>query len=107
MARMRRRRIGEVLQSREALRHSEARLRAVADHLPVMVCFVDATLHFAYTNAQYAQMYNREPSQLKGKHLNEVLAPSEHAMVQPYLQRALAGEKVIFEREYQQLRGYR
>jgi len=106
-ARLRRRRAAEIVRSRDQLRHSEARLRAVANNLPVMVCFIDPQERYVFTNALYAQMYDRTDSELEGKTLREVLDPEEYVANMPYWRRALAGETVVFEREYRGLRQFR
>ena len=107
VAHLRRRRAAEIVKSRDELRHSEARLRAVANNLPVMVCFVDPSQRYVFANALYAQMYDTTGSALEGQLLSDVLDPMEYAAILPQYKRALAGETVVFEREYRKTRMYR
>ncbi|WOB05906.1 diguanylate cyclase domain-containing protein [Piscinibacter gummiphilus] len=93
--------------SREQLSQSRERLHAVVDNLPVMVCFVSSEQRYVFANALYAQQYGRNPRELEGKGVWEVLDPEEYEAAQPQMKRALAGETVVFEREYRSMRLYR
>jgi diguanylate cyclase (GGDEF)-like protein/PAS domain S-box-containing protein len=104
---MRRTRAAEIERSRDALRQSQERLLGVVDNLPVMVCFVSRDERFVFANALYSQPYGLNPRELEGKGIWEVLDPEDYRATQPQMKRALAGETVVFEREYRSMRSYR
>ncbi|HEY0817654.1 MAG TPA: diguanylate cyclase [Rhizobacter sp.] len=106
---MRQRRLRAIEQerAREQLSQSRERLHAVVENLPVMVCFVSADERYVFANALYAQQYGQTARALEGKATAEVLSRDEYEAVSPYMKRALAGETVVFEREYRHTRQYR
>ncbi|MCR5882320.1 diguanylate cyclase [Rhizobacter sp. J219] len=104
---LRRARAIERERSRAQLAQSQERLHAVVDNLPVMVCFVSNSQHYVFANALYSQQYGRSPQELEGKGVWEVLDREEYEATQPQMKRALAGETVVFEREYRSMRQYR
>lgn len=104
---LRRKRLRELAASRERVERSEARLKAVADYLPDMVCFVDVNWRYVFANLAFAQMVERTPESLPGLAVGDVLPADDYAAVTPYLQRAFAGETVVFEREYGSQRAFR
>ncbi|MBL0726640.1 diguanylate cyclase domain-containing protein [Piscinibacter sp. HJYY11] len=104
---LRRARDVERERSREQLSQSKERLHAVVDNLPVMVCFVSSEQRYVFANALYAQQYGCNARELEGKGVWEVLDPEEYEATQPQMRRALAGETVVFEREYRSMRMYR
>ncbi len=82
-----------------ALAESEQRLRTVADTLPALVAWVDCDLHLRFANKAWEDEYAQPGQALRDQPLNAFLDPAEYHALLPHLQRALAGEKVIFERE--------
>ncbi len=103
----RRERAKEIERSRDRIRQSEERLRAVVDNLPVMVCFVSSAQRYVFANALYAQQYGKGSKEIEGVAVSDLLEAEEYEATQPYLQRALAGETVVFEREYRHTRHYK
>ena len=81
-----------------ALRESGARLRTIADALPAMIAYVDAGEVLRFHNRAYqAELAGKDRSELVGLTLREVLGETRYRFVAPYLQRALHGEKAVFE----------
>jgi diguanylate cyclase (GGDEF)-like protein/PAS domain S-box-containing protein len=91
--------ISDRMQHEQALAESEQRLRTVADTLPALVAWVDSDLHLRFANKAWEQEYALPGQPLRDKPLQEFLDPAEFHALQPHLQRALAGERVVFERE--------
>ena len=104
---LRRKQSAERARARHQILLSEARLRAVANNLPVMVCFLDTALRYVFANGLYAQMYDTTPERIEGMPVRDLLGPEEYSLVLPQLQRALAGETVVFERVYGKQRQFR
>lgn len=77
--------------------HSEMRLRAITDSLPVLISYVDADLRIEFCNKTCLQWLGLDPRVVSGKTLGDVWP--EHVLEQrlPYLERALQGEHVEFE----------
>lgn len=100
--------ISAVKQSERRSVESELRLRAITENLPVMIAQVDRDGNFVYINERGARHYGSTSENLTGRpirHAHEK-RPAEFEMVRPYLDRAMAGERVSFEAEMR-LRGAR
>ncbi|MGZ8315872.1 MAG: diguanylate cyclase domain-containing protein [Telluria sp.] len=81
-----------------ALREAGARLRTIADALPAMIAYVDAGEVLRFHNRAYqAELAGKGRTELLGLTLHEVLGEQRYRFVSPYLQRALQGEKTVFE----------
>ena len=80
----------------ESLRRSEQRLRTIADALPAMIFYLDAKLRFVFANAMYERVYGDGRS-VVGRYVRDVLDIANYEQRQPWLARALAGERVSFE----------
>jgi diguanylate cyclase (GGDEF)-like protein/PAS domain S-box-containing protein len=83
----------------QALQRSEQRLRTVADTLPVKIAYVDAQLHFVFANEAFCRAYPAGGDGIVGAHVRDVLGEARYARREPWLVRALAGERVVFEDE--------
>ncbi|MDO8301331.1 MAG: diguanylate cyclase [Lacisediminimonas sp.] len=88
------------LESEQALADSEQRLRTVADTLPALVAYVDTELRLRFNNIAWEKKYRLERDALRDRRLQDLLDADEYRHILPYVERALAGETVIFEREY-------
>lgn len=84
-------------QVQEALAKSERDLRAVTDHLPALVSFVDADGVLQFCNATHQAWFGRSGEELVGLHLSEILGVQAYDGQHSYLARALCGEAVEFE----------
>lgn len=78
-----------------SLAHSEAQVRTIADSIPAMVSHVDASLRYTFVNERIRALHNHSP--LVGRLMPEVRG-ADFAVVEPYFERALAGETVILEK---------
>jgi diguanylate cyclase (GGDEF)-like protein/PAS domain S-box-containing protein len=83
----------------QALQRSEQRLRTVADTLPVKIAYVDAQLHFVFANEAFRRAYRAAGEGIVGAHVRDVLGDARYTRREPWLMRALAGERVVFEDE--------
>lgn len=78
---------------------SEQRLRTIADALPLMIVYVDAELRVVFANNAYRRARIGIGADLIGRHLREVLGEQRYQRRLPYLERALRGERIVFEFE--------
>ena len=93
--------------SRVALVRSEAELRLVADAMPVLIAFVDRSLHYRFANKAYEAWFGLAVGQVIGKHVREVFGEQVLHDRLPAMQRALAGEEVQYEVDWPRADGVR
>ncbi|MEO5624658.1 MAG: diguanylate cyclase [Dokdonella sp.] len=83
----------------QALQLSERRLRTVADTLPLKIAYVDAQQRLVFVNEAFRRAYASAEQEVVGAHVRDLLGDLRYARRQPYLERALKGERVTFEDE--------
>lgn len=83
----------------EELRHSRDQLRVVADNLPALVSYIDSGERFRFLNKTYSDWFGIDPHQSLGLEIGEVFGRERYRGIQPYLVRALAGERTSFVRQ--------
>lgn len=83
-----------------AFRENERRLRLIADTVPAMIVYVDADLHYQFCNRRYSKAMSRPESAILGQTVRTVVGEEEYEIVRPWLQKALAGEQVEYERRH-------
>jgi len=83
--------------SRAALERSDAELRLVADAMPVLIAFIDRDLQYRFANKAYESWFERPVSEVIGKRVPEVFGEDVWATRRPMIERAMAGEHVVFE----------
>ena len=82
-----------------AVRASEAPFRAVAENLGALVSYIDADIHFRFNNRLYESWLGVPREQITGRSVREVLGDEAYARFEPFILRALAGERVEFDGE--------
>jgi len=82
------------------LRESQERLRKVTDAMPALISYMDASLHFRFVNQLYSEWLGRPREEILGRHVRDVLGRQTYRTREPYLSRALAGERVTYEAEF-------
>ena len=78
---------------------TEARLRAITDNLPVLICQIDREFRYAFNNATYAKWLQRPVSELTGFRMQDLHDDALIQALMPSMQRAFAGENSHFELE--------
>jgi PAS domain S-box-containing protein len=73
------------------------RLRAIADALPVMISYIDADQRFRFANKAYEGWFERPLDQIVDRRLDDLMTPAIYAARRPYIERALAGERVTYQ----------
>ncbi|MTV37796.1 sensor domain-containing diguanylate cyclase [Duganella radicis] len=91
--------ITHVRKSVMALRESEARLRTIADTLPAMVAYIDSEQVYRFHNLAYEREFNRTGTTVLGRTIRETMGDARYTFLEPYVQRALAGETLTFEED--------
>jgi len=83
----------------QALQLSEARLRTVADALPMRVAYIDADERYRFNNLAYERGFGLTREQIQGRTVRELLGDAAYASVEPRIRAALSGETVTFQSE--------
>ncbi len=86
-------------ESELALSKSEQRLRTITDTLPALVAFVDAEQRYRFNNLAYQRAFGINREDIKYQTIREFVGEEQYAVMSPYLDRALQGERVTFEHE--------
>jgi PAS domain S-box-containing protein len=73
------------------------KLQLVADALPALISYVDASAHYRFNNQAYVDWFGRAREEIQGKHMREVLGEKAFTRVQPYVAAALSGQRVHYE----------
>jgi diguanylate cyclase (GGDEF)-like protein/PAS domain S-box-containing protein len=77
----------------------EGRLRAIADNLPVLISYIDHEERYRFVNRTFHEWMGVEPADAIGRRKGDLMPGRIADERRPYVQRALAGERVSFELE--------
>jgi PAS domain S-box-containing protein len=80
----------------EDLAFSEQRLQLITNSVPALIVHVDRDQRYTFANRAYREWFGLGPQQLLGRPMREVLGEGLYRNVRPYVERALAGERVSF-----------
>jgi PAS domain S-box-containing protein len=73
------------------------RFWVIADSLPERVAYVDAGERYQFNNKSYEEWFGIGREQLKGRPVREFLGEEAYALVKPFIEKALAGQRTTFE----------
>jgi PAS domain S-box-containing protein len=85
--------------AQRALQESEARLRTVADALPMRVAYIDAEERYRFNNLAYERGFGRSRQDIHGQSVRELLGDTVYRTVEPHIRSALRGQSVTFQSE--------
>ncbi len=80
-----------------ALRANQRFIKAITDHVPGLISYLDTDLRFRFANANHLSIYGMDPKTILGKPVSECLSAEVWAEVSPMMRGALAGETQRFE----------
>lgn len=89
--------ITERKQAEMMLRNSEQQLRLVADAMPAVIVYVDASQRFQFVNKMAESWYARPASKFIGCLLEEVVSKEELASARRRHEMALTGQQQVYE----------
>ncbi len=89
--------VERLVRAEDAARESAERLRAIADNVPALVSYVDDKKCFRFANATYEKWFGLRSEQMIGRTMREVWGEERYRENGPRVERALAGETVIFD----------
>ena len=75
----------------------DALLRRITDSLPALVSYIDRGFRYRLANAAYQRWFGLGP--VEGLTVREVLGDDAWAVVRPFMERALAGHVVEYDRD--------
>ncbi len=81
----------------EALRASERWIRLITDQVPALIAYLSDELVYEFTNKVYEEWYRWPSGSMLGRRLRDVHGAEHCRRLEPYFERALAGESVTFE----------
>ena len=81
-----------------AITKRERFISKIADHMPGMVGYWDRELRCCFANRAYQEWFGKPPEAMLGITLQELMGERLFALSEPNVRRALAGEKLQFER---------
>jgi PAS domain S-box-containing protein len=84
----------------KALRERERELQLLADALPALVSYmdiVDGDVRYRFVNRIYEEWFPRRREEIIGKRVRDVVGETAFSGVKPWIDRAMAGERVSFE----------
>ena len=83
----------------QALQESEARLRTVADALPMRVAYIDAQERYRFNNMAYERGFGLTREQIQGRTVRELLGEPAYRSAEPHIRAVLSGKAVTFQSE--------
>jgi PAS domain S-box-containing protein len=73
---------------------------AMADAVPILISYVDREERYRFVNRAYEQWFGVDRSEIEGKTLREMLGDEAYQRVRQHIAKALSGQSVTFEAEY-------
>ncbi|MGE5528369.1 MAG: AAA family ATPase [Patescibacteria group bacterium] len=86
-------------QTEQALRDREYELRLIMDTMPALISYVDSDCRYCRVNKSYERWIGKATDEIRGRRVCDVLGEASWQAVRPYMERALAGEQVTYQRE--------
>ncbi|HSY40129.1 MAG TPA: PAS domain-containing protein, partial [Polyangia bacterium] len=81
------------------IRLAREHLQVVVDTTPALIARYDRDLRIIWANKNYAGRFGRQPEEIVGKTLPEIVGPGAFAFLEPATARVLAGEAIDVEME--------
>jgi PAS domain S-box-containing protein len=89
------------------IRLAREHLQVVVDTTPALIARYDRDLRIVWANKNYAGRFGKQPEEVVGKSLLEIVGPDAFAVLEPATVRVLAGEPIDLEMEVAYLTGPR
>jgi PAS domain S-box-containing protein len=87
----------ELSESRKALEASEAELRLIADSMPVLIAFVDASYRYRFANKAYEDWFGRRAQDVVGQTVWDLVGQPAFEERRVAMEEALAGKESRIE----------
>jgi two-component system CheB/CheR fusion protein len=87
-----------IVAATDPVHEAAERLAFVADAVPALIGYVDTSARYVWVNDGYRRWFGYTREETIGRHVGEVLGAAAWELLRPYVERALAGEEVTYER---------
>ncbi len=77
-----------------ALQEQEKQLQVITNAVPVLISYIDSEQRYRFVNKLYEDWFGNS---VCNRHVQEVLGEAAYETVRPYIEAALAGQRVTFE----------
>lgn len=77
---------------------ADRHMRLLVDRVPTMLAYWDRGLICRFANRAYEAWFGVDPDKLLGTSIRDLLGPTLFELNLPYMRKALAGERQVFER---------
>ena len=92
--------VSNYFEAQQAVRDSEADLRALLDAFPGCIAVNDARFNYTYVNDRFAALVGKSREDMIGQSVSAILGPRRQALLQEESERARLGQPVTVEREF-------
>jgi PAS domain S-box-containing protein len=86
-------------QAEAALRQKEAELEQIVTQTPFMLTRCTRDLRYRYVSRAYAEMFGRQPKEMAGKPIVDIIGKEALKTIFPYIQKVLKGKQAQYEIE--------
>ena len=81
----------------EALRKSEKQIRTITDSLPVLITYMNLDCCFEYANKTAEAWYGKPLDKIVGMRVSDLMGEPAFDRLEPHIDRAISGERSLFE----------
>jgi PAS domain S-box-containing protein len=89
--------IAERQRAEEALDENRRQLQLVIDAQPLLIGYVDKDQRWRLNNVEYENWTGLPRDELAGRHIRDGLGETAYKRIRPFVERALAGERLSFD----------
>ena len=86
-------------ETEEELLRRDAQNKLITDAVPSLISYIDCGYCLRFANESYLRWFGACPEQIIGRQLREVIGEEAWVEVHPFVDRALSGEQLSFERK--------
>ncbi len=90
---------GEKARLPDGISEQKRQLRAITDNIQSSIAHIDSEQRYIYVNKRYADSFGRQPEEILGHRVADILGKAAYASVEAPLLAALQGEAQTFEVE--------
>lgn len=98
-------RTAELEAANASLQQNERQFRTLADNVPALFCYVDASQRYRYVNTAYAEFFRLPAQKIIGMTVQNLLPEKLYELVKPRAEEALAGKHVEYDTEFEDSAG--
>lgn len=91
--------VTEIIQTKAVIQKQEKELNKILNAVPALIGYWDKNLINIQANNAYSEYFGKSPTEIKGKHIRDLLGPELFEKNRPFIEAVLKGETQTFERE--------